>query len=179
MEDERRWNPNDLAMYETQLADWERRLARRPVGMRRPYSLWGRLKRHMVNGGPQVTPCVMEVPVTLISCQVHKLQAKFRSGWRLLKFWIPTPDEVRPFDPDETHGGWRYSYVTERAEWTRMSELLKGYLADSSLQSKALQRERELIGKNEELQKKYEQTEQRLRELETGKAARSAAASAR
>jgi hypothetical protein len=121
-----RYNCNDISLYDGLYEAWKKEYDRRPQILRAPFVLWGRYNFDLSpNKKVKVVPSLSEKPATIITCQEAKLQAKFRRGWRILDYWIPTPDEVPPLNKDDTLHGWRYQYEVDRDEF----KAIRGRLA--------------------------------------------------
>jgi hypothetical protein len=169
METERRWNVNDLTLYTEPLADWERRYTRRPKMLQKPYVLWGRLNFDVGSDKvARVLPSVSEQAVTLCSCASHKLDAKFKRGWRILKYWVPKKHELEELGTDDVQHGWRFQYATDPKGFSDIAKNLEYY--------KQLGEGNESTGKvileNVNLKAKVEELSARLKDGGSNKASR-------
>jgi hypothetical protein len=128
MDEQKRWNVNELGMYDIALAEWEARYARRPVMLKKPFVLWGRLIFDIGSDKQaRVVPTVSEVPVTLLSCGESKVEARFKRGWRILKYWVPRKSELAEINTDDVQHGWRFQYATDPKGFEDIAKRLEYY----------------------------------------------------
>lgn len=128
--EQKRYNVNDLDMYTEVLADWKARWARKPVSLKKPYVLWGRLIYDIGSDKqPKVVPTVSEMPVTLMSAGESKIDARFKRGWRILDYWVPKKSELKELSPDDVQHGWRFQYATDPKAFEDIASRLEYYKA--------------------------------------------------